>query len=73
MLHAIRRLIAFVLLIALVCPAVPALARAKPNAALGKQMQQVANRFISAIRRTKPLKGFMSKRVEVSYSYIARQ
>jgi hypothetical protein len=35
--------------------------------ALGRQMQRVANRFVSAIRRTKPLKGFMSKRVTVTF------
>jgi hypothetical protein len=50
----------------------PALARAKPRgkaerAALGKQMQRVANRLVSALRRTRPLKGLMSKRVTVTY------
>ncbi len=65
--HRIHRVLAAVLF-AVAFPSAPALAQAKSHgAALGKQMQQVANRFVSAIRRTRPLKGFMSKRVTVTY------
>jgi hypothetical protein len=57
---------------ALALPSSPVLAKGKArakgkNAALCQQMQQVANRFVSAIRRSRPLRGFMSKRVTVTY------